>query len=62
MLTNGLGRQGAERVCVPVQQYVHAGPGDQVVQPDTAPGRAHELVGQPSPARGPPLPPWCSLH
>ena len=38
--------QRADQIGVAVQQYVHTGPRDEVVQPDAAPGRAHELIGQ----------------
>ena len=62
MLTNRLGHRVPSGSASPVQQYVHAGPGDQVVQPNGAPGRAHMLVGQPIPGAGATLPPGCSFH
>jgi len=55
-------RQSVERVGVPVQQYVHTGAGEQVVQPHGAPGRVHVLVGQPIPGAEPTLPPGRSFH
>ena len=47
-------RRYAQPVRVAVKQYVHAGAGEQLVQPDAAPPTAHELIGQPVPGAGPP--------
>lgn len=45
-------RQVLDPVRVAVEQDVHAGPGEQVVQPEAPPVRADEPVGSRSPARG----------
>jgi hypothetical protein len=40
-------REVPEPVGVTVEQDVHAGPGQQLVQPDAPPARVDEPVGQP---------------
>src|SRR5207344_1843625 len=46
------GGQVLEPVRVAVEQDVHAGPGEQLVQPDAPPVRADEPVRQPVPGAG----------
>ncbi len=55
-------RQRTDDIGVAVQQNVHTGPRDEVVPPDAAPGRAHELIGQPITGARPTAPARYSLH
>ena len=59
---HGTRRHVIEPVCVAFKQHVHAGPGEQFVQPEGAPGGRDGLVGQPVPGPGPTTRLRCSLH
>ena len=54
--------QVLEPVRVAVEQDVHAGPGEQVVQPDVLSVRADQPVGQPVSGAGAAAPGRCPLH